>query len=77
MDEGREGVPKALGFPRFPPPAISTAGLAGRMVLPLSATSALANLRRLSYPHETAKNPYNSRLPSFWLSGQAEPLSPG
>ena len=52
---GRERKP-ALGFPRFPPPAISTAGLAGRMLLPLPATSALANLSRHSYPHQTAKN---------------------
>ena len=56
---GRERKP-ALGFPRFPPPAISTAGLAGRMLLPLPATSALANVSRLSYPHETAKNPFFS-----------------
>ena len=54
---GRERKP-ALGFPRFPPPAISTAGLAGRMLLLLPATSALGNLSRLSYPHETAKNPF-------------------
>ena len=50
------GRKPALGFPRFPPPAISTAGLAGRMLLPLPATSALANVSRLSDPHETAKN---------------------
>ena len=36
-------------------PSISTAGLEGRMFLPLSATSSLANLSRLFYPHETAK----------------------
>ena len=52
----------SLKFETTIPPAISTAGLAGRMLLPLSATSALANLRRLSYPHETAKNPNAPRL---------------
>ena len=32
------------------------------MFLPLSATSSLANLSRLFYPHETAKNPLKTQI---------------